>query len=128
MLKNYGRQLTSARRLARFKKTLDPEGRGEETAAARLAKRRLLVEQVSREIVENLVVSGSENEVVVDILEQVETEFGEKFEFAYPPAEIDLQVFRMGAMGPEEVTGPAKQTIFNRLWEITLDKVNQTML
>lgn len=86
------------------------------------------MEQVSREIVENLVVSGSENEVVVEILEQVNNEFGESLEFAYPPAEIDLQIFKTGTMGPEEITGTMKQTIFNRLWEITLEKVNETML
>lgn len=128
MLRTYGRQLTSARRLARFKRTMQTAAVDEETAAMRLAKRRLLVEQVSREIVENLIVSGSENEVVVEILAQVETEFGENLEFAYPPAEIDLQIFKTGAMGPEEITGSMKQTVFNRLWEITLEKVNETML
>lgn len=128
MLRTYGRQLTSARRLARFKQSLEAAGAEEELTISRMAKRRLLVEQVAREIVENLVVSRSENEVVQDILHQMEREFDGPLEFAYPPAEVDLQVFRITGQGPVEVTGPDKQTVFNRLWEVTLEKVNETML
>lgn len=128
MLKTYGRQLTSARRLARFKQSLAAAGAEEEVTISRLAKRRMLVEQVAREIVENLIVTGSENEVVQEILKQLEGEYGTLFLFQYPPAEIDLQIFRLEGKEQTEVTGPDKQTIYNRLWEITLDRVNETML
>lgn len=128
MLKTYGRQLTSARRLARFKQSLAAAGAEEEVTISRLAKRRMLVEQVSREIVENLIVSGSENEVVQAILQQLDGEFGETFRFQYPPAEVDLQIFRLVGDAQMEVTVPEKQNVFNRLWEITLEKVNDTML
>lgn len=128
MLKTYGRQLTSARRLARFRRSLAAAGAEEEITISRLAKRRMLVEQVAREILENLVVTGSENETVQAILAAMREEFGEEFQFRYPPAEIDLQVFRTTEQGPEEVTGPEKQAVFKRLWEITLEQVNDTML
>lgn len=128
MLKTYGRQLTSARRLARFKQSLAAAGAEEEVTISRLAKRRMLVEQVAREIVENLIVTGSDNEVVQEILKQLEGEYGTSFLFQYPPAEIDLQIFRLEGKEQTEVTGPDKQNIYNRLWEITLDRVNETML
>ncbi|WP_461210507.1 DVU0524 family FlgM-associated protein [Desulfocurvus sp. DL9XJH121] len=128
MLRTYSRQLTCARRLARFKRSLAAAGAEEDVTISRLAKRKMLVEQIAREIVENLIVSGSENEVVQGILAQMEVEFGGRLEFAYPPSEIDLQVFRIEDQGPVEVTGPEKQTLFNRLWEVTLEKVNETML
>ena len=128
MLKTYGRQLTSARRLARFKRSLAAAGAEEEVTISRLAKRKMLVEQVAREILENLIVTGSENETVQLILNELNLEFREDFQFQYPPSKIDLQVFRITDMGPEEVTGPAKNAVFKRLWEITLEKVNDTML
>ncbi|WP_126377552.1 DVU0524 family FlgM-associated protein [Desulfovibrio ferrophilus] len=128
MLKTYGRQLTSARRLARFKQSLAAAGAEEEVTISRLAKRRMLVEQVAREIVENLIVSGSENEVVLEILQQLNREFGETFRFEYPPAEVDLQIFRLVGEDPMEVTDPERHHVFNRLWEITLERVNDTML
>jgi hypothetical protein len=118
--------MTSARRLARFRRSFTEVD--EETATLRQAKRRLLVEQVSREIVENLVVTGSENPTVQSILSSLNREFGEQFQFQYPPAAIDLQVFRMTDQGAREVTGAEKQAVFKRLWEITLDKVSDTML
>lgn len=126
MLRTYARQLTSARRLARFRRSLP--GADDETSVSRQVKRRLLVEQVSREIVENLVVTGSENQTVQSILTALDREFGEQLQFQYPPAAIDLQVFRMTDQGPVEVTGPEKQAVFKRLWEITLEKVDDTML
>ncbi|WP_245588368.1 DVU0524 family FlgM-associated protein [Desulfocurvus vexinensis] len=126
MLRTYARQLTSARRLARFRRSLP--GADDEATVSRQVKRRLLVEQVSREIVENLVVTGSENQTVQSILTALDSEFGEQLQFQYPPAAIDLQVFRMTDQGPVEVTGPEKQTVFKRLWEITLEKVDDTML
>ncbi|MCK9239184.1 MAG: hypothetical protein M0P34_02230 [Desulfocurvus sp.] len=126
MLRTYARQLTSARRLARFRRSLPGALPQDETL--RQAKRRLLVEQVSREIVENLVVTGSENQTVQDILGTLNGEFGERFRFQYPPASIDLQVFRTTDHGAQEITGAEKQAVFKRLWEITLDKVNDTML
>lgn len=128
MLKTYARQLTSARRLARFRRSLAAAGAEEEVTISRLAKRRMLVEQVSREIVENLIVSGSTNETVQLILSDLNREFGEEFQFQYPPAEIELQVFRILDQGPEELVGPEKHAVFKRLWEITLEKVNDTML
>lgn len=128
MLRTYGRQLTSARRLERFRRSLAAAGAEEEVTISRMAKRRMLVEQVSREIVENLVVTGSENETVQLVLEQLNAEFGEDFEFRYPPAEIELQIFRRTESGPEEITGAEKQTVYKRLWEITLATVSETML
>jgi len=128
MLKSYGRQLTSARRLARFKQSLAAAGAEEELTISRLAKRRMLVEQVSREIVENLIVTGSDNEVVGEILGLMDHEFGSALVFHYPPSELDLQIFRKEGEQEIEITGPEKTDIINRLWEITLDRVNETML
>lgn len=128
MLKTYSRQLTSARRLERFRQSLAAAGTEEEVTISRMAKRRMLVEQVSREIMENLIISGSENETVRAILRQLENEFGETFEFHYPPAQIEMQVFKITPDGSVEITGPNKQAVYQRLWEITLEKVNETML
>ena len=128
MLRTYGRQLTRARRLARFRHALALAGAEDEVAISKAAKRRSMVERIAREIVENLLVSGSENPVVLEIKKRLDTEFKQKFEFQYPPSELDMRIFRETEQGPGEVSAGEKNRILARLWEITLDKVDDTML
>ena len=128
MLRTYGRQLTKARRLARFRHALALAGAEDEVIISKAAKRRSMVERVAREVVENLLVSGSENPVVMEIKERLDAEFKQKFEFQYPPSELDMRIFKETGDGPGEVSVGEKNRILARLWEITLEKVDDTML
>lgn len=128
MIRTYGKQLVSARRLARFRRALAVAGMRDEVSLSRQARRRHLVERVAREIIENLLVTESDNPVVREIQQRMESEFGEKIGLTYPPAEPDLQIFRLTDAGPEEVTGPDKNTLLTRLWHVTLEVVEDTML
>nr|WP_209280105.1 DVU0524 family FlgM-associated protein [Desulfobaculum xiamenense] len=128
MLRTYGRQLNCARRLARFKRTLAAAEAEDEVEISRLARRRVLVEQVAREIVENLMASGSTNQTVQEIRSALESEFGDTLELTYPPAEADMRIYRQTNEGPIEVSIEERNAIIKRLWEITLEKVDDTML
>ncbi|TVM18821.1 hypothetical protein DPQ33_04970 [Oceanidesulfovibrio indonesiensis] len=126
MLRGYDKQLVTARRLARYRRAL---GAGsDEEPIPREVKRRHLVERIAREIVENLIMSGTDNPVVNDIKERLSNEFETKLTFAFPPSEQDLQIFKQTKGGPVEVTPEEKIRILNRLWQVTLDKVDDTML
>lgn len=126
MLLGYDRQLVTARRLARYNRSLG-KGLGEDPDAKEL-KRRHLVERIAREIVENLLMSGSDSPIVQEIRKRLEHEFGHELLFEYPIAEQDLQVFKQTSAGPKEVTPQEKMQIMNSLWKLTLDKVDETML
>lgn len=128
MLRGYDRQLVTGRRLARYTRTLHGGGLEDEVRESREIKRRALVERVSREIVENLILSGSQNPLVASIKEQLNQEFGNRLSFTYPPSEQDLQVFIETTGGPREIAPHEKVQVLNRLWQITLDKVDETML
>jgi hypothetical protein len=128
MISTYGRQLVSARRLARFKRALAAAGLEDEVSLSRQARRRHLVERIAREIVENLLVTESDNPVVQEVRRRIEAEFGEKFELTYPPAEPDMKIFKITEQGPVEVEGEEKNTILSRLWRVTLEVVDDTML
>ena len=129
MLRTYGRQITTARRLARYRRSLQAAGTQDQVEISREAKRRELVHKVAAEIVESLIVTGSENPVVVDIKKELETAFRTKFHFAYPPEDMDLQIFRvLGENEAEEVTGAERVRILEKLWHIALEKVDETML
>jgi hypothetical protein len=129
MLRTYGRQITTARRLARYRRSLQAAGAQDQVEISREAKRRELVHKVAAEIVESLIVTGSENPVVVDIKKELEASFKSKFHFAYPPEDQDLQIFRvLGENNAEEVTGNERVVILERLWHIALEKVDETML
>lgn len=129
MLRTYGRQVTTARRLARYRRSLAAAGAEDEVRISREAKRRELVGRVAAEIVENCIVTGSDTPVVEDIKAELEEELGYPLVFAYPPQEQDMQIFRTdGPDGPEELTGELKTAVFKRLWELALEKVDETML
>ncbi len=129
MLRTYGKQATTARRLARYRRMLRAAGGEDEATISREAKRRELVERVTAEIMENLIVTGSENPVVADIKEQIEEEFGERFLYAYPPEEQDLQIFVLrDAVPPVELRGEERTMFLQKLWEVALEKVDETML
>ena len=127
MLLQYGRQLLTARRLARHRQAMRladgfaPEPSPEE-------KRRLMVSRVTSEIVENLLLTGSDNPVVVEVKERLNETLGEEISFRYPPGELDMLIFRTGEYGEEEVSFEEKGRIMGLLWQIAEEVVNKTML
>lgn len=127
MLLEYGRQMVAARRLARYEQLL---GRGSQTDAEALAaRRRMMVERIAREIMENLIFSGSENYIVQEVRRELAQEMGEDYIFRYPPAQLDFQIFRKTAEGEEiELSVDEKHRLMGRLWEVTLRTVDATML
>ena len=128
MLRTYGRQVTTARRLARFRRSLQPAD-DEETLISREAKRRELVGRVAAEIVENCIVAGTETPVVEELKAELEEELGFPVVFAYPPEEQEMQIFRKDpGKDAEPLVGEAKAAAMRRLWELALEKVDATML
>jgi len=128
MLRTYGKQLTSAKRLARFKRALVLSGAQDQLTISREAKRKELVERIAQEVIENLLVNGQENPVVNGVLEDLEQDLGEKVLFDYPLDGGEVQILRQTGEGPKEITPEEKMRILRRLWEITLDRVDGTML
>ncbi len=128
MLRTYGKQLTSAKRLARFKRALIASGAQDMVSISREAKRRELVDRISQEVVENLLVNGQGNPVVASVLEALEHDLGEKVIFDYPLDGSEVQILRETEQGPREVGPDDKMRIMRRVWEITLATVDATML
>ena len=128
MLRTYGRHVTTARRLARFRRSLRSVD-DEETQVSREAKRRELVGRVAAEIVENCIVAGSDTPVVEELKAELEEELGFPVVFAYPPEEQEMQIFRKDpGREAEPLLGEAKAAAMRRLWELALEKVDATML
>ena len=129
MLRTYGRQVTTARRLARYRRSLLALDGEDASGASREAKRRELVGRVAAEIVENCLIAGSDTPVVAEIKAELEEELGFPVVFAYPPEEQEMQIFRADPGGAHELlTGEVKSAVLQRLWELALEKVDATML
>ena len=126
MLRTYGKQLTSAKRLARFRQALGASPPMDDVA--RQAKRRELVERIAHEVIENLIVNTTHSPVVEAILDQLEREFGQRYLFEFPVDGTDVQILRETQQGPFDVLGNERDKVMRRLWEITLSKVDDTML
>ena len=128
MLRTYGKQLTSAKRLARFKRALALSGAQDMVSISREARRKELVERISQEVIENLLVNGQDNPVVTRVLSELEQEMGERVLFDYPLDGGEIQILRQSTDGPQEIVPDEKMRIMRRLWEITLHNVDDTML
>lgn len=127
MLRRYERQLLNARRLARYRTALRL-ARGEEDAEPKEIRRRRMVERVARELYEHLIFTGSDNPVAQDIRDELSAAAGAHLAFQYTPGEAALQLVKEGSRGPEEVSAPEKARLLDRLWHITLAKVDSTMV
>nr|WP_321256484.1 DVU0524 family FlgM-associated protein [uncultured Pseudodesulfovibrio sp.] len=126
MLRTYGKQLTSAKRLARFRQAMgDVEPMDD---IAKQAKRRELVERIAHEVIENLIVNSEPSPVVEAVLIQLEREFGCRYIFEYPLEGGDVQILKETQSGPRDIEGSERNKVMRRLWEITLSKVDDTML
>lgn len=128
MLRTYGKQLTSAKRLARFKRALALSGAQDMVSISREARRKELVERIAQEVIENLLVNGQDNPVVTRVLADLEQELGERVLFDYPLDGGEVQILRLTTEGPQEILPDEKMRIMRRLWEITLNNVDDTML
>lgn len=128
MLRTYGKQLTNAKRLARFRRALVASGAQDMVDFSREAKRRELVDRIAQEVVENLLVNGQGNPVVASVQEALERELGERVIFDYPLDGSEVQILRQTPEGPTEVPQDEKMHIMRKVWEITLATVDATML
>lgn len=126
MLRTYGKQLVTGRRLARYLRGREPDAAGD--AGLRSARRRALVEKVAREIIDNLLVAGEENPLVEEIKEALNERFGARLLFEYPFLEQELQIFRETPGGVQELTPSEMNEVLVALWDVTTKKVDETML
>ena len=127
MLLQYGRQLTTARRLAKHRQAmrlagmLPPEQSPDE-------KRTLMVRRVTSEVVENLLLTGSDNPIVTKIVTRLNNTLGEEIFFRFPPGELDVLLFRCGEFGDVELDVEEKGRVMGLLWHIAEEVVSETML
>jgi hypothetical protein len=127
MLRIYDKQLINSRRLSRYTRRLRGDTPAEPPEIQR-AKRRALVEQIARELVDNLLVLGIDNPVVNELKERVETLAGGRLHFEYPYMEQDLQIFKETPEGTDRLTPDETQDILASIWEIALDTVDRSLM
>ena len=125
MLLQYDRQLVTARRLARLKAELRDQM---PVSISAETKRRAMVEHVARELLDNLLFTGSDNPVVREVRQELNRTLHGEYSFRYPPGEVDVRIFREEPEGSRELTSEERKNILAALWEITLSKEDATML
>lgn len=140
MLLQYDRQLVTARRLAKIRPGMEPgldtrqdvrpgdllPNQGESLTPE--AKRRTMVEHVTRELLDNLLFTGSNNPVVEEVRQELNQQLGGEYTFWYPPGEVDVHIIRETPDGRHELNSKERKEVMAALWDITLAKVDATML
>jgi hypothetical protein len=87
-----------------------------------------MVRRVAGEIVENLLLAGSDNPVVSEVKGRLNEALGEEIFFRFPPGELDMLLFRQAGDGEEELGPEEKGKVMGLLWHIAEEVVNETML
>lgn len=126
MLLQYDKQLIADRRLRRHMRELQSV-ENSDTISPEL-KRRILVDRVTQEVFENMLFSGSNNPIVREVKEALEKELGEKLSFKFPPAKLDFEIYKETAEGSVRMPQEEVPQILDKLWNITRQKVDDTML
>ena len=126
MLLQYDKQLIAGRRLRRHMRELQ-SGENSDTISPEL-KRRILVDRVTQEVFENMLFSGSNNPIVHEVKQTLETELGQKLNFKFPPAKLDFEIYKETAEGNVKMPQEEVPQILDKLWNITRQKVDDTML
>ncbi|MFO8031097.1 MAG: DVU0524 family FlgM-associated protein [Desulfohalobiaceae bacterium] len=122
VLRSYDRQLNKTRHLARVEHALQGEAGSRDQG---ISKRERLVQNISQEIVNNLLTSKSQNPVVQEIKTELELEFDTTFCFEFLPKENRVSIRKENQ---QEADLQEQEQILHRLWTITRNKVDQTML
>ena len=137
MLRKYGKQMISARQIARATHSARNLQHLNNDELAQISdedlevaneRRKEYVERVAREVYENLLFSGSDNPIVHEIKDQLERELGYPVLFKHPFPNLSLQIYKETEFGPIKVSHDEKDIIMDKLWSISLEKVNATML
>ena len=127
MLHQYGRQLVTSRRLARYHQILRARA-GTEPEMSPEMRRSIMVDRVSRELFENLMFTGGDNLVVAEVRRELAQAMGEAVSFCYPPGQLDISISKDGPSGQIEVSPEEKGRILSQVWRIIRDRVDATML
>lgn len=125
ILRNYQRQSSTTSQLAKLRKLVNQEMQETDKAElSRKGKRNQLVENISKEIMDNLLTSKTTNPVVSEIKQELNQEYNTSFLFEFLPKENRTIIRKEngGQVGEEE-----RSEIMDRLWKITKDKVDKTM-
>lgn len=128
VLSEYIKELNHGRRIARLRRLLRQAGH-DIVEVSPEAKRRQMIEQIAREIIENLLTSENNHPIVLEIKADLERKMNQKFIFKYPPPNgDDIHILKEEKNGPVELLPKEREQILQKLWEITIKKVNETMI
>ncbi len=111
-----------------FRPPIPGRARSEPPELSEDMKRRIVVERVARELFEHLLFSDSTSPVLDEIRQALRREFGEELFFQYLSGDTKVVVLRKTLQGKREISPARRTAVLERAWEITLDKVGETML
>ncbi|WP_462323448.1 DVU0524 family FlgM-associated protein [Desulfoplanes sp.] len=129
MMRSYDRQIGNGQRIERIKKYISPltgEERG--GGASDQSRRSRLVQQISKEILDNLLGSGSTNPIVQEIKTELDREFPIELIFSFGPQDKEVQIIRRLKEGTVTLSDEEKALVLARAQEIIQEKVGRTMI
>lgn len=126
ILQQYNRQQYKTKQLAKLRESMPQRPQqGDRVSLSQQGRRQQLVEDIAQEIIHNLLVSGSTNPMVQEVKAELESEVGRPLLFQFLPKENRLDVRKDNG---ERVSAEEEEHILQRLWDLTRQKVDETMM
>lgn len=126
ILQQYNRQQYKTKQLAKLRESMPQRPRsGDRVSLSQQGRRQQLVEDIAQEIIHNLLVSGSTNPMVQEVKAELESEVGTSLLFQFLPKANRLDVRKENG---ERVSAEEEEHILQRLWDLTRQKVDETMI
>jgi hypothetical protein len=126
ILQQYNRQQYKTKQLAKLRESMPQRPQqGDRVSLSQQGRRQQLVEDIAQEIIHNLLVSGSTNPMVQEVKAELESEVGRPLLFQFLPKENRLDVRKDNG---ERVSAEEEEHILQRLWDLTRQKVDETMI
>lgn len=127
MVRRYERQLTIAKKLARYRNALRLAYEKTYTFP-NAVERSKLVERVAREMFDKFLLMGDDTAMVRDVQKQLINDFGGNIAFQYLPEYAEVVILQHEDNEWKEVAPKLRANILGHAWMMILNKVNETML
>ncbi|GAB6887912.1 hypothetical protein JCM13304A_14100 [Desulfothermus okinawensis JCM 13304] len=123
-IQRYYVQQNRSKRIILLKNDLTRELSEDKVSLSKDGKRKELISRLTKEVVNNLILAKNQPEIVEEIKQELENEYGHKLLFKFNPKEKSLTVRREDK---RPLSDEEQENLLKRIWDITYNKLNSVL-
>ena len=123
-IQKYHIQQNRSKRIWALKNILTRQLSEDKVSLSEQGKRKELISRLTKEVVNNLISAKNQPEIVQEIKQELEDEYGHKLVFKFDPKEKSLTVRREDK---RQLSETEQEELIKKLWNITYKKLNSVL-